>query len=217
MSKYFTNFSLIRYNGARAIDITERAAIMTRIFGNNYAFYPYHVKNGMRADTVAERYYGDPDLVWLVYFSNNIVDPYHEWPMDEDTFNAHLISKYGSIDAARNIVVKYRVNWYEDTRELTRIQYNSLPPVEKKYWTPEFDNNNNPAFYRRKEIDFVAVAQDGNGNVSLSIPSNESSYWEAVSAYDIEEEENAKKSHIRLLDARFAATAVSNIKELLAV
>src|SRR4051812_41475730 len=123
MDRYFGNFSLIRYNNSTVIDITQRTAILTSIFGDNYAFYPYHVKNGLRAEQVAEKYYGSDDLVWLVYFSNSIVDPYHEWTMDEDTFNAHIIKAYGSIQAARTTIVKYRVNWYEDTRQLTKIQH----------------------------------------------------------------------------------------------
>ena len=92
MAAYFQNFNLIRYNDALAYDITQRAAILNTVFGNNYAFYPYQVKNGMRAEQVAERYYGNSKFEWLVYFSNNIIDPYHEWVMDDETFNALLLS-----------------------------------------------------------------------------------------------------------------------------
>lgn len=213
--RYFDQFQLIRYNNTTAINITERAAILSNIFGNQYAFYPYQVKNGMRAEQIAEKYYGNPDLVWLVYLSNNIIDPYYEWPMDDSTFETHLVSRYGSIQAARTKIVKYRINWYEDPRHLTRIQYDSLPTVEKKYWTPEFDANNYPLYYRRKEVDFIAVAQDDDGNVTLSVPAEEQQYWSPVTAYDVEEELNANKAQIRLLDSRFAATAESNLKALL--
>jgi hypothetical protein len=60
--------------------------------------------------------------------------------MDIDTFNSFLESKYGSIQAAHEKIVSYRINWYEDDRVLTKLQYNSLPPVERKYWTPSFDS-----------------------------------------------------------------------------
>jgi hypothetical protein len=215
MNRYFDNFQLIRYNNSLAINITERVALLNKVFGDNYAFYPYQVKNGLRADQVADRYYGDSDFTWLVYFSNNIIDPYHQWTKDEETFLAHIESEYGSVDAARAKIVKYRVNWYEDARELALIQYDSLPWYEKKYWTPEYDVNNRPTAYRRKEIDFVAVAQDGDGNVSLSIPVAEQQYWTPVTALDVEEEENAKKAHIRLLDNRLAGVAASNLRDLL--
>jgi hypothetical protein len=215
MSRYFDNFRLIRYNNSLSINITQRAAILDSVFGDNYAFYPYQVKNGMRAEQVAEKYYGDPDLVWLVYFSNNIVDPYHDWAMDEETFNTHLIKKYGSVQSAHQTIVKYRINWYEDTRELTKIQYDSLPWYEKKYWTPEFDMNNLPLQYVRKPMDFIANFQDSDGTVTLSVDSEESEYWVAVTAYDVENEENTKKAHIRLLDSRLASTAQTNLRSLL--
>lgn len=215
MNDYFDAFNIINYNGSMVIDITERAALLNSVFGDNYAFYPYHVKNGLRPDQVADRYYGDPDFAWLVYFSNNIIDPYHEWTKDEDTFEAFIIDEYGSIDAARQQIVQYRVNWYDDPTQLAQIQYDSLPWYEKKYWIPEFDINNRPLCWVRKQIDYVAIAQAGDGSISQSIPQEEQQYWSPVTAYDIEEEDNANKAHIRLLDNRLAAVAQSNLRSLL--
>jgi hypothetical protein len=214
MNRYFQNFAPVQYGSRVAINIMERTAILNSIFKNVYTFYPYQVKDGMRARTIAERYYGDPNLDWLVYFSNNIVDPYHQWPMDKDTFNAHVIEKYGSIQAARTKIISYRVNWYEDDRVLSRLQYNSLPHYEKKYWTPVFDDNNIVAGWKRREMDHLAIAQDGDGNVTLSIDETEQEYWIAVTALDYEEEENAKKSNIKLLDSKLVTTAVDNLKRL---
>lgn len=215
MNRYFENFPFVTYGTSSAINIMERTTILNTIFKNVYTFYPYTVKDGMRARTVAERYYGDPTLEWLVYFSNNIIDPYHQWPMDEDTFNSFLISEYGSVEASMNKIVAYRINWFEDDRVLSKIQYNSLPSYEKKYWTPTFDNNNFIANYVRKALDYEAISQDGDGNISLSVPSDEVAYWASVSAYDFEREINAEKAHVQLLDAKLVTTAVDNIKTLM--
>lgn len=212
--RYFESFKFVTYGASSAINILERTAILNSIFKNVYTFYPYQVKDGMRARTIAERYYGDPNLDWIVYFSNNIVDPYHQWPMDKATFDAHLEKKYGSVQAARTKVVSYRINWYEDDRTLSKLQYNSLPHYERKYWTPIFDDNNFPVGYTRKEMDYLAVAQDGDGNVTLSIPSQEAAYWTAVTALEYEEEENAKKANIKLLDSKLVTTAIDNLKTL---
>jgi hypothetical protein len=217
MNQYFGNFEIIRYNNNNMIDIMDRTAILNSIFGDVYAFYPYHVKDGMRADTVAEKYYGDPDLVWLVYFSNNIVDPYHDWPMDEYTFNKFIIDKYGSISAANDTIVDYRVNWFEDTSVITQQQYNNLLPNLKKYWTPQLDLNNIPKGWIRKELNISANATAADGTITLSVPSSELLYWVSVSGMDFEREDNAKKANIRLLDSRLAPIAVANIEKLLAI
>lgn len=215
MTKYFEAFNRIIYNDANAINIMQRTAIMNSVFGNRYAFYPYHVKNGMRAEQVAERYYGSTDYVWLVYMSNNIVDPYHDWTKDDETFRRFIIEKYGSLETARSSIVSYRVNWYDDPTKLSKEQYEVLPSYLRKYWEPVFDNNNLPLHYERKKMDHISVSMDGNGSVSLPVPLEEQQYWTAVSAYDVEEEINADKAHIRLLDNKLAQAAASNLKELL--
>jgi hypothetical protein len=62
----------------------------------------------------------------------------------------------------------------------------------------------------------MAIAQDEDGNVTLSIPAEEQAYWSAVTAFDFEEEENAKKMNIKLLDSKLVTVAVDNLKTLLA-
>jgi len=92
--KYFENFPTINYNGRRVKDITRRSAFLTAVQNNPYVYYPYTVSSNERAEDVARLYYGSVDFVWLVYLANNIMDPYHEWPMNENTFNDYLVDKY---------------------------------------------------------------------------------------------------------------------------
>ena len=94
MAKYFENFPIIEYQGRKVRDITRRNQFVKNVATNPYLFYPYTVKEGERAEDIALFYYGSVDYVWLVYLANNILDPYHEWPMDEKTFNNYLIEKY---------------------------------------------------------------------------------------------------------------------------
>ena len=92
--KYFENFPTINYNGRRVKDITRRSAFLTAVQNNPYVYYPYTVSSNERAEDVARLYYGSVDFVWLVYLANNIMDPYHEWTMNENTFNDYLVDKY---------------------------------------------------------------------------------------------------------------------------
>lgn len=212
---YFENFPIITYGTTSTVNIMERVAILNTIFQNPYTFYPYTVQNGMKARMIAERYYGDASLEWLVYLSNNIIDPYHEWPMDEATFSNFIDDKYGSISDARNKIVTYRVNWYEDDRVISRGDFDSLPEHEKKYWSAQFDEFNAPVKYARKQLDYKAISQDGDGNVTISVPVDEQMYWSPVTALDQETEINAQKAHIQLLDSKLVTTAVENLKKLL--
>jgi len=95
MAKYFQNFPIIDYDGYKVRDITRRSSF-TALAANNPSLYlPFTIKEGERAEDVANYYYGSTDYVWLVYMSNNIIDPYHQWPMAEADFNNYLIEKYG--------------------------------------------------------------------------------------------------------------------------
>jgi len=92
--KYFENFPIIEYEGRRVRDISRRSNFVRAVSNNPFLYYPYTVSEGERAEDVANFYYGSVDYVWLVYMANNIIDPYHEWPMDPQTFNDYIVAKY---------------------------------------------------------------------------------------------------------------------------
>ena len=92
--KYFENFTVIEYEGRRIRDISRRSNFARAVSNNPFLYYPYTVTEGERAEDIANFYYGSVDYVWLVYMANNIIDPYHEWPMDPQTFNDYLVEKY---------------------------------------------------------------------------------------------------------------------------
>lgn len=58
------------------------------------AFYPYIIKDYERPDIIAYDVYNDETLVWVIYFANNIVDPYYDWPLFGDQFTEYLEKKY---------------------------------------------------------------------------------------------------------------------------
>lgn len=92
--KYFEKFPIIEYEGRRVRDISRRTNFVKAVSNNPYLYYPYTVGEGERAEDIAQFYYGSVDYVWLVYMANNIIDPYHEWPMDPQTFNDYIVEKY---------------------------------------------------------------------------------------------------------------------------
>lgn len=103
MAKYFQNFPTTTYAVANSsftmskviVDISLKTRIIDD-FGKDdpYLFLPYTVKDGERPEDVADFYYGSPGFVWLVYFSNDIIDPYDQWVKDTREFNQYLTMKY---------------------------------------------------------------------------------------------------------------------------
>ena len=95
--KYFESFPTINYEGYKVKDITRRTNFTQIVAANPTLYLPFTVKEGEKPETIAEYYYGSTDYTWLVYMANNILDPYHQWPMAEAEFNAYLIEKYGEV------------------------------------------------------------------------------------------------------------------------
>ena len=65
------------------------------------AFLPYVVPDGDRPEHVAYNYYDSQTYVWLVMLSNQIRDPYYEWPLTVKQFEDWMTKKYGTIATAQ--------------------------------------------------------------------------------------------------------------------
>lgn len=113
MSNYFTNLPILSYDIDKNNKFKDTTNIFVRqkltelVLSNASIYYTYLVKPKERPDIIAFNYYGSTDYTWIVLFSNAIIDPYFEWPLDEDDFKSHLLRKYGSISEARSTIHSY--------------------------------------------------------------------------------------------------------------
>jgi hypothetical protein len=101
---YFTYFSKIQYripNSKKyisATNITKRFAISNFLKNSAVTFDEYYIQDGERPETIAYDYYGDVSMDWLVLLTNEIHDPYFQWALSYEQFNAYLRDKYGSVE-----------------------------------------------------------------------------------------------------------------------
>lgn len=119
------------------------------------AFFPYEIEHETRADVLADQYYSDPAMDWLVYLSNGIVDPYHGWYLSEDQFQTHLEKKYGSVEDAERRVARYEFDWETEIAPVSVGYYeNNLTEALLKYYEPVYGANKNVSSYRRRRVDW---------------------------------------------------------------
>lgn len=155
--KYFAKFPVIKYDNNKVVNITERATILNTIYQNPYLYYPYDIKVGERPDNIADKYYGDQYMSWVLYMSNKIQDPYYEWYIDQDSFNDFITKKYGSIKKAMTKTTFYRNNWYDNQNNIDTNSFNILSDKIKRFYEPIYaDSQYNIVLlgYRRKQIDW---------------------------------------------------------------
>ena len=170
---FFSRFPKITYANTVTTDITRRVSLTDTVFADPYVFYPYDVNQGERPDNVANAYYGDPYMDWLVFLSNGFVDPYHQWYLTDAEFHPYLLKKYDvpNIETLEERVAFYRCNWY-DMDDISVSEYEALVesvPAVIKYWEPVYGNSTRPIHYTRKREDWMVTT---NGVVRYRTSTN---------------------------------------------
>jgi hypothetical protein len=111
---YFNKFPTVEYDvkGDGVLrtmtDITRRVRISSKARLSTVEFDFYDVIDGQTPEFVADRYYGDVGLHWLILMTNDIIDVYTDWPMSVKRFEDYVYSKYDDVNG---------IHHYEYTQE----------------------------------------------------------------------------------------------------
>ena len=108
---YFSKFPLLTYdikdNKVRKLlpDILRRVKLRASIKSGGMLFDKYDVKEGEKPEDVAFKWFGDPELHWVILMTNNVTDRYYDWPMNQAQFAEYLDDKYSNPDAIHHYEV----------------------------------------------------------------------------------------------------------------
>jgi len=155
--RYFEKFQIIPYANTAVVNITQRAAVLSSVYANPNLYYLYEIKPYERPDVIADEYYQDQYMSWIMYLTNKIIDPYYDWSIDTDSFNAFILKKYGTLERATTRIKYYRNNWYDNQEQISTSAFNSLIPELKEYYEPVYYDdvrNTTTSGYIRKRIDW---------------------------------------------------------------
>lgn len=151
---YFNNIPLIKYNKFNSRNILLKSAILKDLFNKINVFYNYIIPDGYRPDMVANEEYGSPEYDWVVYLSNDVIDPYFNWPMDYYTFHKYLEAKYDTdIYSLQSQILHYKYVGTTDTtpEQVAMISWTMTPkshsvlsaldPTSVTGWSPVYTYN----------------------------------------------------------------------------
>ena len=105
---YFAKFPVIPYDSVGNGDykyvtnLLRRVGMRTQNKSNVLLFDTYDIRSGETPEEIADKLYNDPELHWVILMVNNITDRYHQWPLNENQFQAHINDKYSNIDAVHH-------------------------------------------------------------------------------------------------------------------
>ena len=97
---YFNSFPVIPYDNegnGNLKDVTNllrRVAIRSKVSTNTAMFDTYDIKEGDTPEILADKFYDDPELHWVILLINNVTDRYHGWPMTTPQFQSYVNDKY---------------------------------------------------------------------------------------------------------------------------
>ncbi len=97
---FFKNFPLVRYdinkdgNRKVAIDVLKRVVFRGDITDQTSLFSEYTIEDGETPEIVSDKFFGTSNLHWVILLMNEIIDPYFQWPMGENSLNDYVDKKY---------------------------------------------------------------------------------------------------------------------------
>ena len=164
MAFYFRPFPKVQYDLKKnklpllLTNVTARYKIRDILKNKVAIYYDYIVKDGDRPDNIAFKYYEDETLDWLIYIVNDIIDPYYDWPLDQDAFNKYIRTLYGSVAGAKGTVFEYRKII---TKQKVLFDGTNVP---ERYVVVDQNTYNTLAADLRREVDAYEYYEEENNN-----------------------------------------------------
>ena len=198
MAFYFNSFPNIQYDINKTNSFKSVQNVLVRFQFKNFPlykdkstnFYDHIVEEGERPDHIADRYYDDPTLSWVVLFVNNIVDPLYDWPLDYVEFTNYVRDKYkyqGSLVNQGGIEwAQQNIHHYEWVYQQQNVLFDGTK-VEKKFHIIDESTYNSKLPSERR----------------------------AVSYHTYDSELNEDKRKIRILSNRFLPKLIDEVERIL--
>jgi hypothetical protein len=217
MANYFNNFPLTFYtlddrgtNLDTVTNIISRFKFQSALEENAASFYRYDVKDSDTPESIATKYYNDPEKHWIVLMFNNIIDPQYDWPLNYSNFIKYVNEKY-SANGAANTTVQSGITWAQSPNNV-----HSYYKITTRASTVLGPDNRTISEKIRITADVYANVSTGNTVYTLSDGKKirETITKEKLTYYEYEMQENENKRSIKLLKPQFVAAVMEEFRQL---
>jgi len=194
MAHYFQPFPTINYdlkkNGkpTALTNITLRYKIRQALLARAVVYYDYQIQEQDRPDIIAELYYQDSTLDWLILIVNDIIDPHFEWPKEQYSLDKFIRQKYGSISAAHSLI-----HHYEKILNKQSVLSDGTIVPERRVNIDQTTYNSLAGDILEGEAGFVKTRVE-------------------VTAYQYEQDLNDERRNIKLLDEVYLPQVLSAVR-----
>lgn len=158
-------------------------------------FNKYEIVDGARPDTVAEEFYGDSELDWVVLMTAGIINVRNEWPLSNYNLYNYAEGLYGG---AINDIHHYETTEVKDPEGKLILPAKKVVPADFKihyYYDNEYYTND--------------TMVSGENVVRISNP------IVGISNFDYETIKNTEKSSIYLLKTSYLQQFLNDMRQIM--
>jgi len=222
----YTFYSLDNTTTVQVVtNLTTRVTLSDEVKNNLSLYDEYDIKDGETPELVADKFYGNPELHWLVLHYNEIIDPRFDWPLDTNNLNRYVAGKYANVNG---------IHHYEDANG--NYANGNVYLISSSDFT-EFNiddaitnNTNTGSGYITQKISSsnvrITVTTGGfisgdriknisNTNSSANITSTVVLSGTPITNYTYENEVNESKRRIKILKSSYVDAIVVDFKKKL--
>ena len=155
----YTFYSLDDISTVQVVtNITARVILSDEVKTNLGLFDEYDIKDGETPELVADKFYNNPELHWIVLHYNEIIDPRFDWPLSTNNLNLYVASKYTDVNG---------IHHYEDAN-LNYINGNVILTSNNSFGNFAL---NDPITNNTNIGSGVITSKISNSNVFITVPS----------------------------------------------
>lgn len=218
MANFFNYYPLTFYTvdaNTTSLDtvtnIISRFAFENSLKENSAAFYKYNIKDTDTPESIASKYYNNPERHWIVLLFNDIIDPQYDWPLNYSNFIEYVDNKYAA-NGASNTTVQSGLAWAQSINNV-----HSYYQVNTR--TLSTTTSDNKTIKEKIQITSNAYANVIQSTRTFTLENGtvvtEKVTKEKLTYYDYEMEVNESKRTIKLLKPEFAGSVVEEFKEII--
>ena len=223
----YTYYSLDNTSTVQVVtNITTRVTLSDEVKNNLGLYDEYDIKDGETPELLADKFYSNPELHWLILHYNDIIDPRFDWPLDTNNLNRYIDAKYANSTA---------VHHYEDgsgyyTNGNILLQSNNQFSYFQVGDVVVNNTNTGTGVIKTKDSNsyilvttvasggFIAgdqIKKSSNANTLANITVVTTYTGTPVSNFTYEDEVNETKSRIKILKASYVDAVVNDFKKKL--
>jgi hypothetical protein len=107
---YFKNFPYTYYSlddvatTQIVTNISLRVVLSNELKKNFALFDKYDIKDGETPEILADKFYSNPQLHWIILHTNDILDPRFDWPLSTNNLVLFAQGKYNNVNAPHHYV-----------------------------------------------------------------------------------------------------------------